>query len=213
MANYHTGPSDFRIQIRSPNFFSYKSWLGIVEFIARQRTGKALQPVPFRSHAQKILRPLVSCSDFQSPSDPEMGCGTVRRRGKCAAGGTAPNKSWALLRGRRGQLCVPPLDTHPSGHAALARLHSGKGHFFQPAGVKACGFRALIPTPLWLASLGSLAPCCSTPRLTDFQMSSPSLWSLATWQESVTGTDVAPVRQGAGRWVKDRVLGQKVEGL
>lgn len=72
-----------------------------MEFTARQRTGKALQTVPFRSHAQKILRPLVSCSDFQSPSDPEMGCGTVRRRGKCTAGGTAPNKSWALLRGRR----------------------------------------------------------------------------------------------------------------
>lgn len=94
VANYHTHPSDFRIQISSPNFSSYKSWLGIVEFTARQRTGKALQTVPFRSHAQKILRPLVSCPDFQSPSDPETGCGTVRRRGKHAAGGTAPNKSW-----------------------------------------------------------------------------------------------------------------------
>lgn len=159
MASYHTDPFDLKRPTRSHFFFSFKNWPRIAEFMARQGAG-TLKTVPFRSHAQSTLRPC------QLPRLPEprriqkWRCRTVGKTGNVLS--TDPNKSWAPLKAPRTTAAFQLTRTRSGRGSACLRF--GKGQFFQSAGVRACGFCILIPTPLWPASAGFLASSFTIPQ-------------------------------------------------
>lgn len=88
-------------------------------------------------------------------------CRTVGKTGNVLAGQTLINHGH-----RQGPRTTA---VHSSSRRAPARprsacLRFGKGQFFQSAGVRACGFCILIPTPLWPASAGFLASSFTIPQ-------------------------------------------------
>lgn len=128
MANYHIDPFELRSQISNPDFFfsPLKTGLGLQNSWHGREQG-TLKIVPFHSHAQKILRPPVSCRDFQSPGNPEMEVQNYWQDRECA-GRTDPNKSWAPPR-PTDDSCAFQLSTH-TRQAAQCMSALWKGSIF-----------------------------------------------------------------------------------